>query len=125
MFSSGIEAAFKEPTGFRLVISCTGATLWERSRPSDDKSNATGRELDTPGPACFEIAAPFADIEVDMTRDHPASRALREANKAFKPVETKKPMTDYAKAQQSHHENRERLKAERLAREAEQGNRRR
>ncbi|MBR1168380.1 hypothetical protein ACNJYD_25605 [Bradyrhizobium sp. DASA03005] len=60
-----------------------------------------------------------------MTRDHPASRALREANKAFKPVETKKPMTDYAKAQQSHHENRERLKAERLAREAEQGNRRR
>lgn len=56
-----------------------------------------------------------------MTRDHPASRALREANKAFKPVETKKPMTDYAKAEQSHQDNRERLKAERLAREARQG----
>ena len=58
-----------------------------------------------------------------MTKDHPASRALREANRIFKPVETKKPMTDYAKAQQSLHENRERLKAERLAREAKQGNR--
>lgn len=53
-------------------------------------------------------------------KDHPASRALREANRAFKPVEPKKPMTDYAKAQQSLHENRERLKAERLAREAAQ-----
>ncbi|TQF38320.1 hypothetical protein UNPF46_16855 [Bradyrhizobium sp. UNPF46] len=53
-----------------------------------------------------------------MTRDHPPSRALREANKAFKPAETKKPMTDYAKAEQSQRDNRERLKAERLAREA-------
>ncbi|HEV2155047.1 hypothetical protein [Bradyrhizobium sp.] len=58
-----------------------------------------------------------------MMRDHPESRALREAHKAFKPVETKKPMTDYAKTQQSLHENRERLKAERLAREAKQGKR--
>ncbi|WP_228747715.1 hypothetical protein [Bradyrhizobium sp. BR 10289] len=58
-----------------------------------------------------------------MTRNHPESRALREANRAFKPVETKKPMTDHAKAQQSLHENRERLKAERLAREAQQGHR--
>ncbi|MBB4369190.1 hypothetical protein GGD63_001978 [Bradyrhizobium sp. cir1] len=58
-----------------------------------------------------------------MMKDHPASRALREANRAFKPVETKKPMTDYAKAQQSLHENRERLKAERLAREAQQAHR--
>lgn len=53
-------------------------------------------------------------------KDHPGSRALREANRAFKPVEPKKPMTDYAKAQQSLQENRERLKAERLAREAAQ-----
>ncbi|WP_431309692.1 hypothetical protein [Bradyrhizobium iriomotense] len=51
-------------------------------------------------------------------KDHPkTTRALREANKAFKPVETKKPMTDYAKAQQALHDNRERLKRERLARE--------
>jgi hypothetical protein len=76
----------------------------------------------TPGLARFEIA-PVHPIEVKMMRDHPESRALREAHKAFKPVETKKPMTDYAKTQQSLHENRERLKAERLAREAKQGKR--
>jgi hypothetical protein len=57
-------------------------------------------------------------MEVEMIRDHARTRALREANKAFKTVETKKTMTDYAKAQQSLHENRERLKAERLARQA-------
>jgi hypothetical protein len=58
-----------------------------------------------------------------MMRDQPASKALRDANRAFKPVETKnkKEMTDYAKTQQSLHENRERLKAERLAREARAG----
>lgn len=56
-----------------------------------------------------------------MMRDPPASRALRDANRAFKPVETKKEMSDYAKTQQSIHDNRERLKAERLAREATQG----
>lgn len=42
----------------------------------------------------------------------------REANKAFKAIDPEKPMTDYAKAAQSFHANRERLKAERLAREA-------
>lgn len=45
--------------------------------------------------------------------------AQREARKAFKEVEAKKGMTDHAKAQKAFHENRERLKAERLAREAE------
>ncbi|RXG96955.1 MULTISPECIES: hypothetical protein [Bradyrhizobium] len=55
-----------------------------------------------------------------MLRDQSSDRdrARREANKAFKPVKTQKPMSDYAKDQQSFHENRERLKAERLAREA-------
>lgn len=59
-----------------------------------------------------------------MMRDQPASRAMRDANRAFKPVETKKEMTDYAKTQQSLHDNRERLKAERLAREASKGSHR-
>jgi hypothetical protein len=58
-----------------------------------------------------------------MTSDHATTRALREANKAFKTVDAKKTTTDYAKAQQSFHENRERLKAERLAREAKLRNR--
>lgn len=57
-------------------------------------------------------------IEVEMLKDQSSDRAKREANKAFKPVKTQKPMNDYAKDQQSFNENRERLKAERLAREA-------
>jgi hypothetical protein len=46
-------------------------------------------------------------------------RAEREASKAFKAVEGRQAMDDYAKSQEALHENRERLKAERLAREAD------
>ena len=60
----------------------------------------------------------FNQIEIDMLKDQPSDRAKREANKAFKPATTQKPMNDYAKDQHSLNENRERLKAERLAREA-------
>ncbi|MBR0825225.1 hypothetical protein JQ596_06740 [Bradyrhizobium manausense] len=52
-----------------------------------------------------------------MIKNEANARHLREANKAFKAIKSEKPMTDYAKAQQSIQENRERLKAERLARE--------
>ncbi|RXT50064.1 hypothetical protein [Bradyrhizobium betae] len=58
-----------------------------------------------------------------MLRDHSPDRAKREADKAFKPVKTQKPMNDYAKDQHSFNENRERLKTERLAREAKPGDR--
>jgi hypothetical protein len=44
--------------------------------------------------------------------------AEREARKAFKQVEAAKAMTDHEKAQKTFNDNRERLKAERLAREA-------
>jgi hypothetical protein len=47
--------------------------------------------------------------------------AEREARKAFKDVEAAKAMTEYERAQKAFHENRERLRALRLAREAEQG----
>ncbi|MCS3724993.1 hypothetical protein [Bradyrhizobium betae] len=53
-----------------------------------------------------------------MLKDQSTNRAKLEANKAFKPVETQKPVNDYARDQHSFNENRERLKAERLAREA-------
>ena len=43
-------------------------------------------------------------------------RAELEARKTFKPPQPE--MTEYAKMQQAFHENRERLKSERLAREA-------
>ena len=44
--------------------------------------------------------------------------AEREALKVFKPVVTEKTVTEHEKAQKTFHENRERLKALRLAREA-------
>jgi hypothetical protein len=45
--------------------------------------------------------------------------AVREARKAFRQVEAAKAMTDHEKkAQKTFNDNRERLKAERLAREA-------
>jgi hypothetical protein len=44
--------------------------------------------------------------------------AEREAQKAFKQAEAEKAMTDHERAQKAFHQNRERLKAERLAREA-------
>lgn len=44
------------------------------------------------------------------------SRAVSEANRAFKPVPPE--TTEYAKIQKAFHDNRERLKAERQAREA-------
>jgi hypothetical protein len=44
--------------------------------------------------------------------------AEREARKAFKQVEAAKAMTDHEKAQKTFNDNRERLKAERLARES-------
>ncbi|QAU45192.1 hypothetical protein [Bradyrhizobium guangzhouense] len=53
-----------------------------------------------------------------MIRTDANARHLREANNAFKATDKAKPLTDYAKAEQSFQENRERLKAERLAREA-------
>ncbi|MBR1157291.1 hypothetical protein [Bradyrhizobium sp. JYMT SZCCT0428] len=44
--------------------------------------------------------------------------AEREAEKAFKKVETKTATSEHEKAKKSFDENRERLKAERIAREA-------
>jgi hypothetical protein len=42
--------------------------------------------------------------------------AEREARKAFRQVEAEKAMTEHQREQKAFHENRERLKAERLAR---------
>ncbi|MGY3038403.1 hypothetical protein ACVIIV_007573 [Bradyrhizobium sp. USDA 4354] len=51
-------------------------------------------------------------------RRHSQSHAAKEANNLFRKTASK-PVTDYEKAEQDFHANRERLKAERLAREAE------
>jgi hypothetical protein len=52
-----------------------------------------------------------------MIRNDANARHLRDANNAFKTTGKAKPLTEYAKAERSFQENRERLKAERLARE--------
>jgi hypothetical protein len=48
----------------------------------------------------------------------PMTKAEHEARKAFRQVDAEKAMTEYETAQKAFHANRERLKAERLAREA-------
>jgi hypothetical protein len=48
----------------------------------------------------------------------PMTKAEREARRAFRQVDAEKAMTEYETAQKAFHGNRERLKAERLAREA-------
>ena len=48
----------------------------------------------------------------------PITKAEREARRVFRRVDAEKAMTEYETAQKAFHANRERLKAERLAREA-------
>jgi hypothetical protein len=50
--------------------------------------------------------------------ERPESVAKREASQVFQPIDHKKSSTEYSRAQEAFHDNRERLKAERLAREA-------
>ena len=53
-----------------------------------------------------------------MSQRAPASRAVREANRAFKAFKPVQPaVTEYARMQKAFDDNRERLKLERLARE--------
>jgi hypothetical protein len=51
------------------------------------------------------------------------SPAEREARKAFKEVDAAKALTEHEREQKAFHENRERLRALRLAREAERPSR--
>ena len=51
----------------------------------------------------------------------PISKAEREARKAFRQVDAVKAMSEHARAEEAFAQNRERLKAERLAREAAAG----
>jgi hypothetical protein len=51
----------------------------------------------------------------------PISKAEREARKAFRQIDAVKAMSEHALAEQAFAQNRERLKAERLAREAAAG----
>ncbi|MTV11972.1 MULTISPECIES: hypothetical protein [Bradyrhizobium] len=59
-------------------------------------------------------------VNIRERRSAPAG-AEREARRVSREAEAKDALSDYAKAQKAFHENRERLKAERLAREAKSG----
>ncbi len=52
-----------------------------------------------------------------MSQRTPTSHVKREANRAFKSAQPQ--ASEYAKIQRDFHDNRERLKSERLAREAD------
>jgi hypothetical protein len=53
-----------------------------------------------------------------LTQRKMPTAAERQAQKAFKAVDTRAALSEHERAQQTFHANRERLKAERLAREA-------
>jgi hypothetical protein len=55
--------------------------------------------------------------ELEPTK--PITKAQRDARKAFRQVDAEKAMTEHEIAEKAFSNNRERLKAERLAREAE------
>lgn len=54
----------------------------------------------------------------DISERRPPTAAEREAHKVFRKAEVKAAPSEHERAQQAFHANRERLKAERLAREA-------
>ena len=55
----------------------------------------------------------------EVERFKPMTKALRDAHKAFRQVDAEKAVTEHEIVQKAFSANRERLKAERLAREAE------
>jgi hypothetical protein len=57
--------------------------------------------------------------DFETTERRLVTPAEREARKVFAAAEAKKALSEHEKTQKAFHENRERLKAERLAREAE------
>jgi hypothetical protein len=54
----------------------------------------------------------------EFDRPKPITKAERDARKAFRQVDAEKAMTEHGIVQKAFHANRERLKAERLMREA-------
>jgi hypothetical protein len=54
----------------------------------------------------------------EFERSKPITKAEREARKVFRQIDAEKAMTEHETTQKAFHANRERLKAERLAREA-------
>jgi hypothetical protein len=66
--------------------------------------------------------SPWQGLEMPYTHTSKGpTSAQREAQKAFREAGAKTAMSEYERAQKAFHANRERLKAERIAREAASG----
>jgi hypothetical protein len=72
------------------------------------------------GGELHKIGEEMSDSETIVRK--PMTPAQREARKVFAAAEAKKALSEPEKVQKAFHENRERLRAERLAREAEASN---
>ena len=84
------------------------------------RPRSTGAKL---GPLSFKLFVPYWDATCDSLRRHPAirkgqvmSKRENDANNIFRPSDS--PLTEYEREQIALRKNLERLKAERLAREA-------
>src|SRR6266478_8784543 len=86
-----------------MAIWCTSAVRG-RSHPPACQARAEGEEMTKPPGG--------------LQPPKPPTKAERDARKAFRQVDAKKAMTEHEIAQKAFSNNRERLKAERLAREA-------
>ena len=67
---------------------------------------------------CSNVACYQEMIDYEQRDPSRLTRAEREARKVFSAQEAEKALSEYEAAQKALHANRERLKAERLAREA-------
>jgi hypothetical protein len=85
---------------------------------------ARDAQLEPPAPPGVGLDLPKiakALEETEMTYTHESKKptaAQREAQKAFRKADAKVAMSDYERDQKAFHANRERLRQERLAREA-------
>jgi hypothetical protein len=98
------------------TIRPTGTVACSKVQKSSAKFALTGNENDRIGSGLKGEEA--MKIPGESQPPKPITKAEREARKAFRQVEAEKAMTEHEAAQKVFSDNRERLKAERLAREA-------
>jgi hypothetical protein len=77
-----------------------------------------GLQASHPPPIAGAKGEEMTKIPGEFEPPKPITKAEREARKAFRQLDAEKAMTEHEKAQKAFSANRERLKAERLAREA-------
>jgi hypothetical protein len=99
-----LRSSNRSPQGVSVIATTCGLLGW---------SGHFGGEL-------HKMGEEMSDYETIVRK--PMTPAQREARRIFAAAEAKKALSEHEKAQKAFYENRERLKAERLAREAEAPN---